>query len=128
LLDTQKKNYFDNNSKMLEINNIAKKFYHQFYSKKEFNLQKLGEFINLSWNIKKMISKKININISNTLINFSIKNGAYGAKVSGAGGGGFVFVLAESKVHRKIDKKFKNILSEEVNVCSQGSSVIYKSY
>jgi D-glycero-alpha-D-manno-heptose-7-phosphate kinase len=127
ILDLQKIDYLKNNSKMIEINNISKSFFDQFYSKKKFNLKKLGEFINLSWNVKKIISKKVDINISNALINFTLKNKAYGAKVSGAGGGGFVLVLAEPKVFRKIDKKFKNVLSSKINVYPQGCTVIYKS-
>ena len=127
ILDSQKKNYFNNNTIMKSINNISKKFYLEYGSKKNFTLKKLGEYLNLSWDKKKNISKEVNIDISNSLIKFSKINGAYGAKLSGAGGGGFVMVLAEQKVFKKIDKNFKKIFSEKVDIFPQGTSVIYKN-
>lgn len=127
ILDSQKKNYFNNNTTIKSINDISEEFYKKYGSKKKFNLIKLGEYLNLSWDKKKNISKEINIDISNSIIKFSKMNGAYGAKLSGAGGGGFVMVLAEQKVFKKIDKKFKKIFSEKVDIFPQGTSVIYKN-
>jgi D-glycero-alpha-D-manno-heptose-7-phosphate kinase len=53
------------------------------------NVNKLGEFLDIHWNIKKRLSK----NISNKFIDecyiLAKKNGALGGKIMGAGGGGF---------------------------------------
>jgi len=127
ILDSQKKNYFNNNKTIKNINDISEEFFKKYASQRKFNLIKLGEYLNLSWDIKKNISKDINIDISNSLIKFSKINGAYGAKLSGAGGGGFVMVLAEQKVFKKIDKKFKKIFSEKIDIFPRGTHVIYKN-
>lgn len=125
ILEFQKKNFSKNNIYLQEINNISKEFNKKYSASKNFNLISLGNYINKSWNLKTKISKKINKDILN-LINFSIQNGAYGAKLCGAGGGGFVLILADKKVFKKIDKKFKKISSEKVNIENEGTKVIYK--
>ena len=61
-------------------------------TKKSFekgDIDKLGEYLDMHWNIKKTLSQ----NISNTFINecyeMAKRNGALGGKIMGAGGGGF---------------------------------------
>lgn len=74
-------------------------------NEKKINLKKIGELIDYSWQIKKKFTNKI----SNTLIDSAYfqakKNGAYGCKILGAGGGGFLLVIAEKKYHKKIIDK-----------------------
>ena len=54
-----------------------------------------------------MTNKITNKNIDK-IINFGLKNGAYGAKLCGAGGGGFILFL----VSKNIKNKFKSKLSK----------------
>ena len=62
-----------------------------------------------NWVSKKALSKKI----SNTLIDeyyqTALQNGALGGKILGAGGGGFLFVIAEKKNHSIIAKALKGL-------------------
>lgn len=50
---------------------------------------KLGEFLDDHWKIKKDLSKGISNPIINKWYNTAIENGALGGKITGAGGGGF---------------------------------------
>ena len=50
--------------------------------------------------------------------------GAYGGKLLGAGGGGFIMILANSNVKKKIKEKFKESVLE-VKFDNQGTK-IYK--
>jgi D-glycero-alpha-D-manno-heptose-7-phosphate kinase len=53
------------------------------------DVNKLGEFLDVHWNIKKSLSKGISNNFIDECYNLAKKNGALGGKIMGAGGGGF---------------------------------------
>jgi len=67
---------------------------------KEFLLK--GDLLNFakilgkSWESKKRVSSSISNNEIDKIYNLAIENGAYSGKVSGAGGGGFMFFMVES--------------------------------
>jgi D-glycero-alpha-D-manno-heptose-7-phosphate kinase len=53
------------------------------------DVDKLGEFLDMHWNIKKHLSKNITNQFIDDCYNLSKRNGALGGKIMGAGGGGF---------------------------------------
>jgi D-glycero-alpha-D-manno-heptose-7-phosphate kinase len=53
------------------------------------DIDKLGEFLDEHWNIKKQLSTEISNEYIDECYNFARKNGALGGKIMGAGGGGF---------------------------------------
>jgi D-glycero-alpha-D-manno-heptose-7-phosphate kinase len=53
------------------------------------DVDKLGEYLNEHWNIKKRLSENISNKFIDECYNFAKKNGALGGKIMGAGGGGF---------------------------------------
>ena len=63
----------------------------------------------------------------NNIINLGLKNGAVGAKILGAGDGGFILFLSDRKNISKLKKKFSNKLSLELKFESTGSQIIYYS-
>lgn len=71
-------------------------------SRNKIDLQKMGQFLNETWESKKLI----NTNISNTKIDNIYYNvidlGAYGGKLCGAGSGGCLFFLAPKEKHDQI--------------------------
>ena len=71
-------------------------------------LIELGKLLNLNWEYKKKLTNKITNKNIDKIINFGLKNGAYGAKLCGAGGGGFILFL----VSKNIKNKFKSKLSK----------------
>jgi D-glycero-alpha-D-manno-heptose-7-phosphate kinase len=90
------------------------------------NLVRLGEVISESWEIKKSFDP----GISNSLIDRTIQDGerlgAYGAKLLGAGGSGYVLMLAPVGLHPKFLDSFQGrILKPRVDF--DGTKVIYKS-
>jgi D-glycero-alpha-D-manno-heptose-7-phosphate kinase len=93
-----------------------------------FKLRELGELLDYTWNLKvQMSSDGIPLDIRN-FYSRAIKLGAFGGKLMGAGGSGFMYFIAPKKMHEKI----KNGLSEikvwvPVKFSSEGSSVIYES-
>jgi D-glycero-alpha-D-manno-heptose-7-phosphate kinase len=55
------------------------------------NLDEIGRILNLGWQFKKQMAKGISTNFFEEVYEAGIKAGASGGKISGAGGGAFIF-------------------------------------
>lgn len=85
-----------NISNLIKIRSQAEYLYQMIYSK-NFSLKKFGEFLNYGWQIKKKLSSKISNKNIDDAYNLAIRKGAYGGKLSGAGGGGFLNIVAKKE-------------------------------
>ncbi len=95
----QKANSFKNIKSLSSLVRLTDSF-----SKKllKGNFKGMGELLHESWLIKKKLASKISSEAIDKLYNAGIKNGAWGGKVLGAGGGGCVMFLAPRGKHQKI--------------------------
>ena len=77
-----------------------------FFSKKliepNISIEAIGGLLNHGWELKKQLASNITNKYINTWYEIAIKNGAYGGKISGAGGGGFFTFIADESKHDKI--------------------------
>lgn len=75
------------------------------------NLEKFGECLDTSWQLKRNFSKMISNNHIDDIYNGAIANGALGGKLLGAGGGGhFIFYVRPFEKFRLLDYlKSKNL-------------------
>lgn len=72
------------------------------------DMDNLGKILDQSWKAKRSISSGTSMKWMNDLYKTAMKNGAWGGKLLGAGGGGFFAFIAPPKRHEKI----KNALSK----------------
>ena len=75
-------------------------------------LDKIGEILDYGWQNKKQLAPGITNPMIDDLYATAMKNGASGGKISGAGGGGFIFFYCPNNSrHRVIDalKKFGGV-------------------
>ena len=64
-------------------------------------LKDIGSLLNQSWSLKQNLGKGVTNAVVDDIYNTGIDMGAYGGKLLGAGGGGFVmFLLNPTEVHR----------------------------
>ena len=72
--------------------------------------------------------KKLAGSVSNKMIdkiyNIAKKEGVYGGKLLGAGGGGFICFLADKKDHKRIFKKLKSYNIIKPGISKEGSKII----
>ena len=74
-------------------------------------LIELGKLLNLNWEYKKKLTNKITNKNIDKIINFGLKNGAYGAKLCGAGGGGFILFLVSKKILKiNLNQNYPNLI------------------
>ena len=121
LLKFQNSKIKTNNKYLKQMSLIASK------SEKLFNSNKLTErifldFLEESWKIKKKLSSKVSNKTINNLYEKLKKNGASGAKICGAGGGGFLLVYFKDK---SFLKKIKKYHFYSINSWPKGCEVIY---
>lgn len=93
------------NQNRLEILQLAKAAYSSFVNE---NIREIGNLLYQSWIEKRKISNQITTSSVNNIIITCIGLGAYGAKLLGAGGCGFVLVICDPKVKTKIRETFGN--------------------
>ena len=66
------------------------------------NLNKIGEILDHSWHYKKQMAKGISNEQIDEIYTEAIKSGATGGKISGAGGGGFMFFYCPANSRHKV--------------------------
>lgn len=59
------------------------------------DITEVGKLLGEAWEYKKQFSNKISNPVIDNLYNTAIKAGAVGGKVSGAGGGGFMYFVCD---------------------------------
>lgn len=72
------------------------------------DIKSMGKLMHYSWLEKSKLSSNISTKQVDSIISTCLKLGAYGAKLLGAGGCGFVLVICNPKAKRKITNVFKN--------------------
>ncbi len=67
-------------------------------------LDQIGEILNLGWQYKKQMAEGITTTLFEDLYDTAIKAGASGGKISGAGGGGFIFFYCPANTRYNVIK------------------------
>jgi D-glycero-alpha-D-manno-heptose-7-phosphate kinase len=93
----------------------------------EHDITSLGKAMRLGWELKKGSHPGANLEQVDHLIKSGMSAGAMGAKLLGAGGGGFVLFLVEDSVKDRVIEAVKPLATMSVGVDSLGSSVIYSN-
>ncbi len=127
VLETQRKDKKNANKILLEIRNIAEQVNDKLM-KGKISLKEFGDYLNKTWILKRKLSKRVSNKNLDLVYEKCLKIGALGGKILGAGGGGFLYILAEKKCHRKIIQEMnKNCLvNEKIKFSSKSARIIYK--
>jgi D-glycero-alpha-D-manno-heptose-7-phosphate kinase len=113
-------NHSDKNiHRILEHVKIAKKLF------QNSNFDDVGKLLNETWNIKRALSNKVSNDFIDDIYNLGMKNGSYGGKLLGAGGGGFVLFYVPKKNHKKFRKKMNKFEIVNVKPSQEGCQIIY---
>lgn len=103
------------------ILSIAKEAHKSFLSE---DIKSIGKLMYLSWMEKRKISNLVSTQKIDEIVNEVMEMGAYGTKLLGSGGCGFLLVLCDPIIKKKIIEKFrKDIL--EIKLDKDGVSQIY---
>ena len=112
ILKEQSENNKTNLNKLVQLRNYTEDFYNFLKRDNNISIKNLGELMHKTWYIKKSLASSITSNLIDKLYDVAITNGAVGGKICGAGGGGFLMIIAEPKYHLKITHEFKKLKIE----------------
>lgn len=116
--------------------NIAKKFdflkkmsdmvpvFKTFFEKGDF--QKMGELLHQGWMMKKELSSGISNPQIEEMYNLALKAGAWGGKILGAGGGGFLLVIASPENQPKIKEALNKYQLMPFRFSESGSKIVFR--
>ncbi|MHB1730689.1 MAG: GHMP family kinase ATP-binding protein [Leptospirillum sp.] len=93
--------------------------------KPEELLPELGKMMNEGWRLKKSLSSKITNSLIDDAYLRALKAGAYGGKLSGAGGGGFLTLLVHPDQQENVRMALSDLLEVKLKLDDMGSSIIY---
>ncbi|MDE0954183.1 MAG: hypothetical protein OR994_05870 [Candidatus Poseidoniales archaeon] len=92
-------------------------------------LSKLGALLNEAWSMKRAISSSVSNDFLDQMYERIISTGATGAKLLGAGGGGFFLVHGDADTRHKLELEFSSDHSLiPLNIDNMGSSIIHDDY
>jgi len=89
------------------------------------SVRSLGELLREQWEIKRALTSKISTSRIDAIYETGMKAGAYGGKLLGAGGGGFMLFLAHPDLHDKILGALGGLVHVPFQIDNAGSQVIY---
>ena len=85
----------------------------------------IGERLHQGWLYKKELASGISNPIINQYYDKAINAGAWGGKILGAGGGGFILVFCPKKSHNKVRAALSDLSMVSIKLEPQGSKIIY---
>lgn len=110
IIEIQQKNVKDKKSKPIEaMHNIKRQAYEMKEAVLKKNLDELGLILNRGWNYKRDMADGISTPFFEKLYNTAIEAGASGGKISGAGGGGYVFFYCPGNTRFDVIKALEKL-------------------
>lgn len=84
----------------------------------------IGAMLHKSWLLKKQLASEVSTSEVDEIYEQAISAGAYGGKLLGAGGGGFIMFIAPPDKHKQIKKKLDKLINVQVKINSGGSKIV----
>lgn len=99
----------------------------KYFESEDICLKSLGNLMIESWKEKKSLSNKVSNDLIDEVLSIGLNNGAFGGKILGAGGGGFLMFIAPKSKHINIIKKLKKFMFVDFKFEDEGSQIIFNS-
>lgn len=92
----------------------------------DMSVKKFGEFLHSGWMMKKQLAKSISLDWIDELYETALQAGAFGGKIAGAGGGGFLLIVSppENQSAVRSALSLKGFHGQTFQKDSLGTSVI----
>lgn len=110
IINEQVKNVTDKNAKSVDAMHNLKEQAHQMKDALlRGQLEKIGEILEFGWKNKKDMAASISNTLIDSIYKKALEHGATGGKISGAGGGGFMFFYCPAVTKIKVAKAIETL-------------------
>jgi D-glycero-alpha-D-manno-heptose-7-phosphate kinase len=89
------------------------------------SLHELGRLLDEAWQAKRSLEAAVSSNEIDELYRRGLEAGAWGGKLLGAGGGGFMMFLAPPESHESLRAAFLGLYTLDVKINAPGSRIIF---
>ncbi len=87
-------------------------------------LNDFGKLLHESWQCKRRLSEKVSTAQIDQIYEAGLAAGAFGGKILGAGGGGFILFLVKPELQNKVREKLKKLVHVSFRFDSTGSKIV----
>lgn len=98
------------------------------FQQKNISIRDISEILNEQWKIKRSFTDLISNEKIDDLYKTGMAAGAYGGKLLGAGGGGFMLFIAPPCKHEKIKSAIGDKMTVPLKFEYEGSTIVFNSY
>lgn len=110
IIDEQVKNVNEKNVKSVDaMHNLKEQATQMKGALLRGELSKIGEILHFGWQNKKNMALSISNPLIDSIYTMALQNGATGGKISGAGGGGFMFFYCPAVTKNKVAKAIESL-------------------
>ena len=103
IIEAQKKNVLSNNQQsIMAMHRLKEQSFRMKEALLKGELDKIGEILDFGWQSKKKMATGITNPLLDEIYDTAKENGATGGKISGAGGGGYMFFYCPSNSRHKV--------------------------
>lgn len=124
ILSEQKQNIGKKFEFLKKISDIVPLF-KAYLEKGDF--QKMGQLLHQDWSMKKELASGVSNPQIDEMYNLALRAGAWGGKILGAGGGGFLLVMASPENQPKIKEALSKYQLIPFCFSESGSKVVFRS-
>ncbi len=125
ILTEQKKNTINNQQKVNSLHKMVALSQDLKTELQSGNINAMGDILHSGWMYKKELASKISNERIDHYYNLSIKNGATGGKLLGAGGGGFLLFYVKENNHENVKNALKDLEEVKFKFNFEGTKVIH---
>lgn len=122
ILIEQKQNIPDRKPVLREMKNLA------LSARKELevgNVDEIGHMLHYNWNLKKKLASRISNEEIDAMYEAGRKAGAYGGKITGAGGGGFMLLYCPNEKQDRVRDALCNYQEVPFRLEPDGAKVVF---
>lgn len=91
---------------------------------KNNDLMSFSHLLDKSWQLKKTLTQRVSNPNIELIYKKAIRAGAIGGKLSGAGGGGFIFLYCEPRYQRRVRESLKNYQELKFELDNEGTTTL----
>ncbi len=125
ILKKQNDDFIENHETRILVNSIKALVEPTIQSVMKQNAKELGMLITDGWKLKRSIGSQISSSTIDEIVEFALKSGAFGAKILGAGGGGFILICHEPGERSSIMEKMSFLRALDFKISLNGASIVY---